>query len=195
MFIKPQRGDLQISYLMKMHAMISEIGVKLWLHWVLPLVLLSLCLRVLYAQIHDSVHVKFCWHLITFQTTRDEVKGFYPLAYEDMNTEARFFAFWILIRHNFVLSAFFWILSVLQLFWDEPKYSGTTDQSWGLPSFWLSLCMSATGIRTSHCFHDQWPEITVEVYDKVLRPRSRLMIEHAYLFSGECTGTITMYKV
>jgi len=85
----------------------------------LPLVLLSLCLRFLYAQIPDSVHVNSCWHLITFQITRDEVKGCYPLAYEDMNTEARLIASWILILHNSVLSALFWILSVLQLLWDE----------------------------------------------------------------------------
>ena len=115
----PQKGDQQIHNLMLTHVLNSVIGVGFFFFWVLPLDLLSLCLCFLYAQMHVPAHVNSCWQLNTLQTTRDEVTGFYPFAYEDLNTEANLFMSWELIFHYSVLSALFWILSVLQMRWME----------------------------------------------------------------------------
>jgi len=81
---------------------------------------------------HDSAHVNSCWHLITFQAARDEVTGFYPIAYEDMNTEARLFMSWHLIYHKSVLSALFWLFSVLQMLWEELQILRAPPLTYGL---------------------------------------------------------------
>ena len=62
-----------------------------------------------------------CWYLYKFQAVGDEVKGFYPLAYEDITIEARLVVSLILIPHLFGLCAFcFWTLfSFFQLTWEE----------------------------------------------------------------------------
>ena len=111
----PQEGDQQICNMMRANVLISVFRVGLFFFWVLPLDLLSLCLCFLYAQMHVPTHGQSCWQLNTFQTTRDEVTGFCPFAYDDMSTEANFFRFWEMIFHYSVVSVLFWIISILQM--------------------------------------------------------------------------------
>jgi len=119
-YLRPaHHGKLFLNFVMKPWSLNSELGVELVLHWVLPSFLLSLCLVSLYAQNHVIAYS--CWHLHFFQTARDEVKGLYPLAYEDFNTEANLILSLLLFfPHLFALCIFcFWPLVLLQMFWKE----------------------------------------------------------------------------
>ena len=77
------------TYVMKMFTISSEDRFETSVFWVPPLVLLSLVLINIYAQILERLCPASCWHLLVLQNVGDEVKGRYPLAYGDRFSEAR----------------------------------------------------------------------------------------------------------
>ena len=73
---------------MNLHTKMSELGIQFSLHRVILSLLLSLLLVRMYAQNPEPLAPCSSWHLVLFQAVGDEVKGIYPLAYDDVPTEA-----------------------------------------------------------------------------------------------------------
>ena len=80
---------------MKLYTHFFEDGIETKLTGVNPSFLLSLDLVVLNAQNHESKTAGSRWHMSFYQFCGDEVKGFYPLVYEDIESEAIFVVFFV----------------------------------------------------------------------------------------------------
>jgi len=78
---------------------VSAAGAVCWLLWGFPSFLLSLPLAVQFTLIMALLAPSFCWYL-DIQVHRDEVKGNYPLAYEDLFAEAMMAVFLFLGRFS-----------------------------------------------------------------------------------------------
>ena len=119
--LRPTHYGNFFNSVMKPWVLNSELEIDFTLHWMLPSVLLSLCLVVLYAQNHVIAYSR--WHLNSFQSARDEVKGLYPLAYDDYSTEA-FLILSLLpsFPNLFALCVqCVWPLGLLQMFWQATQ--------------------------------------------------------------------------
>ena len=75
-------------YVKKMFHISSEDRFATPVFWVPPLVLLSLVLNNMYAQILECLCPASCWHLLVLHIFGDEVKRRFTLAYEDRFPEA-----------------------------------------------------------------------------------------------------------
>jgi len=96
---------------------VSAAGVVFWLVWVFPSFLLSLFLVTQFTQNIEFLAPYFCWYL-NFQVNRDEVKGNYPLAYDELLTEAIIAVFPVMECFSVVVVwPGGWRLVWLQLLW------------------------------------------------------------------------------
>jgi len=116
-YLRPTHYGNFFNSVMKPWVLDSELEIDFALRWMLPSVLLSLCLVALYAQ--NRVIAYSRWHLNFFQTARDEVKGLYPLAYDDYSNEAFLILSLLLSSPNLFALCLqcVWPLGLLQLFW------------------------------------------------------------------------------
>jgi len=81
------QGTLSVSCWMMNCVYISVAMTVIWKVWVFPYYLLSLLLGAQFTQKTMLVMASFCRYLAA-QFSRDEVKGIYPIAYEEKITEA-----------------------------------------------------------------------------------------------------------
>jgi len=121
-YLRPTHYRDFFSSVMKPWAIDAELEIAFILLWILPSILLSLCLVALYAQIYVIAHSR--WHLSFFQTARDEVKGLYPLAYDDLSTEAFLILSLLLASPNLLALCIqcVWLLGLLQMTWKATQY-------------------------------------------------------------------------
>jgi len=108
MSIKPPHGEKLSIYLMKLLTIYSKDRFEIFVYWAPPFLLLSLFLINMYAQNHELLCPYSCWHLLIFQNVGDEVRGKYPLAYEDMFSEARSSSFLVFVQQQVIRYTYFY---------------------------------------------------------------------------------------
>ena len=205
-------GVLLTFYLMNFNVFFSNAGFDLWLLGVIPSLLLSLALVVTYARNSELLALYFCWYL-TVQASRDEVKGIYPLAYDDLLTEAMLLEFLVLIRIFVVLYPVCWWFLWSQLRWYEtqltrataiphgPSYSmrvfGSTSND-GVPdsifrSYSLSQCTSGLMLYRSACISSLFEQdVIVSWFYQCIIVRRHICnsycwnVAHQYCVPGPC---------
>jgi len=87
----PSAGVWVILPMMIIKSRLSSLWVKLCLAWGLPSLWLFQFMVGHYAQMLGNLSASICWHLAFLLNVWDEVKGQFPLVYEDVISETNIF--------------------------------------------------------------------------------------------------------